>query len=180
LGTYDAFDISFSSAKRGYVGLNFFGGADNAYVLRTTDGGKTWAPQLVADSYIANGGLLATGNSTALLLAGDNSLFSTSTGGDAGTPSNLTLRTKKRKLRKATTIKIAGKLSPPEGGEQAVVAMRDAKGKRWTSRRVTVASNGTFTTSWKVKRTSLFVAQWLGDDDRAPDGSKVLTVTVRR
>jgi photosystem II stability/assembly factor-like uncharacterized protein len=180
LGTSDAFDISFSSAKRGYAALNVFGGADNAYVLRTTDGGKTWRPQLIADSYVDSGGLQATGNNTAFLLAGDNSLFSTSTGGDAGTPSNLTIRTKKRKLGKAATIKITGKLSPPEGGEQAVVSMREASGKKWTSRRVTVASNGSFTTSWKVKRTSLFVAQWLGDDDRASDGSKVLTVTVGR
>jgi photosystem II stability/assembly factor-like uncharacterized protein len=179
LGTDDVFDISFSNAKRGYAALNIFGGSDNAYVLRTNDGGKTWRPQLVADSYVVSSGLVATGDNTALLLAGANSLFSTSTGGDAGTPSKLTLRTKKRKLRKAATIKITGRLSPPEGGEQAVVSMREARGKKWSSRRVTIASNGSFTTSWKVKRTSIFVAQWIGDDDRAPDGSSVLTVTVK-
>jgi photosystem II stability/assembly factor-like uncharacterized protein len=180
LGTNHALSISFSSAKRGYAGLNSFGGANHAYALRTTDGGKSWQPQLVAESYVVNGGLLATGDNTALLLAGGNSLFATTTGGVAGTPSNLTLRASKRKLRKPLTVKLTGKLSPPEGGEQVVVSMREANGKKWTSRTATVASNGTFTTSWKVRRTSLFVAQWLGDDDRAADGSSVLTVTVGR
>jgi photosystem II stability/assembly factor-like uncharacterized protein len=180
LGTAYVADISFSSAARGYASLYSLAGTENAYVLRTTDGGRTWRPQLIADTPVLRGGLVATGDNTALLLSGANNLFATATGGEAGTPTTLTLRTAKRKLRKSMTIKVNGRLSPPEGGEQALVSMREARGRRWSSRLVTVASNGSFTTSWKVKRTSFFVAQWIGDDDRAADGSSVLRVTVSR
>ena len=74
---------------------------------------------------------------------------------------------------------MTGKLSPAEGGEQVVVSMRGAKLSKWRQQTVTVAANGSFTTSWKVSATSYFVAQWSGDDTRAGDGSKLLTVKVR-
>jgi hypothetical protein len=179
-GTDQIVGMSFSSPTRGYLAINGFGNDGFAYALRTTDAGKSWRPQLVGESYDVRNSLVATGHNTALLLAGTNSLLATTTGGDAGTASKLSLRTKKRKLRRPGSIKVTGKLSPPEGGEQAVVSMREARGLRWSSKTVTIASNGTFTTSWKVRRTSLFVAQWRGDDDRTGDGSGVLTVKIRR
>jgi hypothetical protein len=43
---------------------------------------------------------------------------------------------------------------------------------------VRVASNGSFTTQWRISRSTVFVAQWDGDDQRTGVGSKV--VTVRR
>jgi hypothetical protein len=155
--------------------------ADAGYVLRTTDGGKTWRPQLVDDDPIQQlNGLVATGANGGILLSNDSSLFTTSAGGDAGTPSTLKLKTKKRKLRKRSKITVTGKLTPHEGGERVVVSMRGQRLRRWIDQIVTVASNGTFTTSWKLNGDSSFVAQWVGDDDRAGDGSKVLRVTSKR
>jgi photosystem II stability/assembly factor-like uncharacterized protein len=180
IGNDSAFDLSFSSVRRGWAAIREFGGAFRGYVLRTSDGGKTWRPQLVDDHAVAQNGLVATGDNTGLLLSEASSLFATGSGGDTGNPSTLTLKTKKRTLRKKGTIKVAGKLRPAEGGEQVVVSMRAARLVSWRSQVATVASNGTFTTTWKVSNTSLFIGQWSGDDDHAGDGSKLLTVTVGR
>jgi hypothetical protein len=109
-----------------------------------------------------------------------NSLFTTTTGGHAGAATSLSLKTKKRTLRKKATIQVTGKLSPAEGGEQVVVSMRGAKLTRWRQQVVTVAANGSFTTRWKVGATSYFIAQWSGDDTRAGDGSKLLEVKVSK
>jgi photosystem II stability/assembly factor-like uncharacterized protein len=181
IGTGDAVDLSFSSARRGWLTLAAFGGARFGYLLRTTDGGKSWRPQLVDDDPIQPlNGLVGTGANTGMVLSNDSSLFTANSGGDAGTPSTLKLKTKKRKLRKRSRVTVTGKLTPREGGERVVVSMRGQRLKRWTHNVVTVASNGTFTTSWKLSGDSLFVAQWAGDDDRAGDGSKVLRVTPKR
>jgi hypothetical protein len=177
IGTSSADELAFSSASKGYavlIGENL--GEPN--VLRTTDSGKSWRLQLVTSSSTLE--VVATGDNHGLLLAGANSLFTTTTGGDLGTASKLTLKTSKRTLRKKATIKVAGKLKPAEGFEQVIVARRNIKGGDWSKEVATVASNGTFTTSWKVSKSSVFVAQWAGDDDRAGDGSSVLKVNVKR
>jgi photosystem II stability/assembly factor-like uncharacterized protein len=179
IGSDSAFELSFSDSRNGFAAVRELGGHFGSYVLRTRDGGKTWQPQLVHDNGIDGNGLVASGSNSALLLTLDNGLFATSSGGEAGKPSTLTLSTKKRKLRKRATLKVTGKLSPAEGGEQVVVSMRGARLVRWRQQVVTVASDGSFTTSWKVRTRSHFVAQWSGDDDRSGDGSKLLTVKVR-
>ena len=48
VGSDDATGMSFSSASRGYLTLSRFGDDASGYVLRTTDGGRTWRPQLVS------------------------------------------------------------------------------------------------------------------------------------
>jgi photosystem II stability/assembly factor-like uncharacterized protein len=174
-----AFELAFSDALNGFAAVRRFGANFNGYVLRTTDGGKTWQPQLIDDDGIDQDGLVAPGGKTALALSLNNSLFATTTGGERGAASSLTLRTDSRRVRRKATIKVTGKLSPAEGGEQVVVAMRGARFKKWRRQLVTVASNGSFTTSWRVTSTSYFVAQWSGDDGRAGDGSKLLTVKIR-
>ena len=55
-----------------------------------------------------------------------------------------------------------------------------AQGHGWVHKVVQVASNGTFTTSWKMSRFTIFVAQWAGDADHDGAGSKVLSTSVRR
>jgi len=181
VGTDDAVDLAFGSTKSGYLTLDTFGGANAGYVLRTTDGGKTWRPQLVDDDSIQQlNGLVATGANAGIVLSNDSSLLTTNAGGDAGTSSTLKLKAKKRRLRKRSKLTVTGKLTPHEGGERVVVSMRGQRLRRWVHQVATVASNGTFTTSWKLNGNSLFVAQWAGDDDRAGDGSKVLRVTPKR
>lgn len=179
LGSDSGFELAFSDSNNGFVAVRDFAGKFNGYVLRTTDGGKTWQPQLLDDEGIDTDGLVVTGGNSAIALSLSNALFATTTGGQAGSATSLSLRTNSRTLRKKSRITVTGKLSPAEGGEQVVVSMRGAKLKRWRHQVVTVAANGSFTTSWKVKATSYFAAQWAGDDTRAGDGSKLLTVKVR-
>jgi photosystem II stability/assembly factor-like uncharacterized protein len=180
IGNESPFALAFVDSRIGYAAVRQFAGEyDEGYVLRTTDGGRTWQPQLVSDDGIAQNGLVATSRNVAVTLSLNGSMFATSSGGRLGKPSSLKLTTPKRRLRKATTIKVSGKLAPAEGGEQVTVSMRGARLVRWRRQTVTVASNGSFTTSWKVRGSSFFVAQWAGDDDRAGDGSRLLTVSVR-
>jgi hypothetical protein len=75
-------------------------------------------------------------------------------------------------------VTISGRLRPPEGRE--LVAVGKLERGRWSEKTVQVASNGSFTTSWRVSRTASFVAQWGGDDDRNSAGSVPLTVLVKK
>jgi hypothetical protein len=75
---------------------------------------------------------------------------------------------------------IKGRLKPAEGGEAITLSRFDLRRGRWASRTVRAASNGSFTSTWRISRTAAFVATWRGDDDRAGDGSPALTVRVGR
>ena len=61
-----------------------------------------------------------------------------------------------------------------------LVARRERGESGWADQDVTVASNGTFTTRWRVAKTAAFVAQWAGDEDSAGDGSPALVVRAKR
>jgi photosystem II stability/assembly factor-like uncharacterized protein len=178
-GSADGGEIAFGSTSSGWLALDSFAGGGGGHLLRSSDGGRSWRPQLVDDDLVAGDGLAATGRNTAVLLTAPNTLLFTTTGGDQGDPSSLRLRTKKRRLARAATIKVTGRLSPAEGGERVVVSMRRGGSARWRHTVATVASSGSFTTSWRVSRTSHFVAQWSGDDDRSGAGSRQLTVKRR-
>ena len=91
--------------------------------------------------------------------------------------STLSLKTKTPTLgKKAGRVTVTGRLSPPQGSESIVVSLR--QGGQWKSQTVRAASNGSFTTSWTIRKTSVLVAQWGGDDERQSAGSVPLTVTV--
>ena len=176
LATGDGYDMAWSDAQRGWVTIDTFGDfAEAGLVMRTSDAGKTWRPQLIGHAPLQRRGLVTVG-SVGLGLANQVSFFTAKNGGDQGSPASLTIRTARRVLRGAATIKVSGRLSPAEGGERVVVSRRQIGSNRWESRVVTVASNGSFTTSWRVRKTSWFVAQYLGDDDHTADGSPVLRV----
>jgi photosystem II stability/assembly factor-like uncharacterized protein len=180
IGTNDGSEISFSSAGKGYVSLSEFGHQDFGYVLRTKNGGKTWQPQLIAPDGVEVLDAKATGYA---LMPSEGGFFATTTGGQAGDPSKLTLDVPKGKSSKGTKkkVKVVGKLSPPEGGEQIVVASRKASDPSWKQDTVTAASNGKFTAKFKVKKKKVFVvAQWSGDDERAGAGSKVLVLKPKK
>ena len=61
VGSDDATGMAFSSESRGYLTLSGFGEDSSGYVLRTTDGGRTWRPQLVSSETPRAEGLAATG-----------------------------------------------------------------------------------------------------------------------
>ena len=79
IGTARGYDLSFADASNGYLSLDRFGGSGRSgWVLRTSDGGSTWRPQLIGPDPLAGGGLVAPDASTAFALGDGSSLFYTS------------------------------------------------------------------------------------------------------
>jgi photosystem II stability/assembly factor-like uncharacterized protein len=180
VGTEAATGMSFASSKKGYLVINHFGDVPRAagFLLRTDDGGATWHPQFVVADPLAPFGVAADAT-TDYLLGGNQSLLFSTTGGDAGRASQLTIRAPKARYGKPVSITVTGRLSPASGNERVVVSMRRPGSTRWTAQGATVSANGTFTTSWRLtKGVNLFVAQWQGDFASHGDGSPVLAVTV--
>jgi photosystem II stability/assembly factor-like uncharacterized protein len=187
-GTDGGIDLAFSNSLEGYVvtrDLFFAKGSDRPnYVLRTSDGGASWRPQLVAKTHDITG-LLATRDYIDFLLAGDDQLFSTTSGGDLGGRSSLRLRTRDRNVAHGRKVRVSGRLRPSEAGQLVVVSRTEAdpharKGANdWRFKAVHVRSGGRFATNWRLRRTSLFVAQWTGDGRRSGAGSRALRVSVR-
>ena len=180
VGNDDATGLSFSTPSRGYLALKRFGSEPFGYLLRTTDGGRTWRPQLVGADEASPEGLVATGPSGAFLLANSRELLFTTSGGDRGDASKVTLRTKRRVVRRRAVIRVTGRVSGARGGAQVVVSRRERGERGWVSHTATVASNGTFLTTWKLVETATFVAQWAGDENSAGDGSPPLVVRAKR
>ncbi len=197
VGSAEGGSLSFGSAAEGFLTLSRFpGDPAHAYVLRTSDGGRTWRPQLISTGYVPSGGLVAATGRAAFALVGvfgsDGSgvqrrLFATATGGDAGRPSTLALATRRTRLSRRTLrragyrVRVTGTLAGAEGGERVVVSRRAAGGSRWTHQVVTAGANGgSFTTTWRMRSSSVFVARWAGDSGRTGAGTRPLAVRVTR
>lgn len=175
LGPASSFGISFSSRASGYATSNRFPTQGPfGFALHTTNGGNSFQPQLISAIDLAD---LWDAGSAAYAAASDGSLFATNTGGTAGTPSALTLKQKGGPKARATKnkVKLAGTLSPAEGGEEIVVAVR-ARGGRWVSHVETAATSGQFTSTFTLRKPGVAVAQWIGDDTRAGAGTRAVTV----
>ncbi len=195
-GTGNGIQLAFSDPADGFLSVSSFGrGEGNAYVLRTTNGGATWHPQEITAGAIPSDGLFATSSLDASLLIDgtpttgtplNRLLFTTTTGGDvAGTQETVSLSTSrrrftKRKLKAAhNTVTVNGTLTGAVGGEQIVVSRRNLSGGAWQHQQVVAGANGgSFTTSWRISASSVFVAQWAGASGRPGAGSAVLSVTV--
>jgi photosystem II stability/assembly factor-like uncharacterized protein len=179
-GTEKAYGIAFSSKTRGYLVIDRFGDITNrsGFLLKTTDSGATWHPQFVVSTPILGAGI-ATSGAADYLLGGQSSFLFTTTGGDAGKASTLSVTTKHKKLSKPAGITVTGKLSPAAGNERVSVSYLPPGSGRWQHQTVKTAANGSYTTSWRVRKGSnRFVAQWAGDFRSKGDGSGVLTVKV--
>jgi photosystem II stability/assembly factor-like uncharacterized protein len=175
LGTNEGYAIDFSGPRTGYVAIRTFGRLrGRGFLLRTTDGGRSWHPQLVSQSLVR---AVESSGATDYALAGESSLFATKVGGDVGDPRRLTLTTRPRSLRRPGSVVVSGRLSPATGGEEVVVSLF-VKG-RWVYRVLNVAANGTFSTRWQLNRDVVLVAQVLGDADHVGVGTPGLTVRVR-
>jgi photosystem II stability/assembly factor-like uncharacterized protein len=179
-GTEKAYGIAFSSKTRGYLVIDRFGDVSNrsGFLLKTTDSGATWHPQFVVSTPILGAGI-ATSSAADYLLGGQSSFLFTTTGGDAGKASTLSVTTKHKKLSKPAGITVTGKLSPAAGNERVSVSYLPPGSGSWQHQTVKTAANGSYTTSWRVRKGSnRFVAQWAGDFRSKGDGSTVLTVKV--
>jgi photosystem II stability/assembly factor-like uncharacterized protein len=190
LGTSESRGISMADAANGLIPLHGIAGrfddpGATAQVLRTSDGGKTWRLQAIARGVMADA--IATGPQRAYALVGGNHFFFTASGGDAGSATTLALRTSKRSFTKKAfkkargRVTVTGTLPGAVGGEQIVVSRRDLRGTHWTQQIVTAGANGgSFTTSWRIRGSSVFVAQWAGDSGRRGAGSAPLAISVQR
>jgi photosystem II stability/assembly factor-like uncharacterized protein len=183
VGTQGAYGIAFSSKTKGYLVINRFGDVSerSGFLLHTTDGGATWHPQFVVSTPILGGGIAATSTGTDYLLGGQSSLLFTTSSGEAGKASTLTVTTKRKRLTKPAGITVTGRLSPAAGNERVTVSYLPPGSGRWQHQTVKTAANGSYTTSWRVRRgTNRFVAQWAGNFRSKGDGSGVLSVKVGR
>jgi hypothetical protein len=196
IGTDNGLALSFGSATSGYLTLSGYPADDGvAYVLRTTDGGKRWRPQRIASGqFPGTEGVISPSATRAYALTSTpaagggivRSLFTTGSGGDAGSASTLSLTTDRKKLTKKQLrsakrrITVQGALKGAQGGEPVVVSSRNAGSTSWTEQVVTAGANGgRFTATFQVSGSSEFVARWAGDSGRQGAGSTVLAVTVR-
>lgn len=157
---------------------------DTAIVLRTNDGGKTFAPQSLAgggdevDALAADG----PGKAYAAVIGGEApALFSTATGGIRGTAGTVSLSRTKTKQRASQQVAISGTLAGAKGNEFVRVAYRKAGSSSWASKTVAAGANGgSFSARVKLtKGTYDVVAQWTGDSGRAAAGSSAISITVR-
>lgn len=141
-------------------------------VLHTVDAGRTWAPQLVNAQPVVS---IDAVPGRAWALSGPNRVLTTTSGGAIGMPAALAVKPSARLIRKEATVTMAGRLSAAQGGEQVTLY---ATG--FPARTLTVASGGSFTSVYRLKRTTTFVAQWAGDGVRDGDGTQAVTVELRR
>jgi photosystem II stability/assembly factor-like uncharacterized protein len=196
VGTDDGLSLAFGSPSSGFLTLERYpADADVAYVLRTTDSGRHWRPQRVASGeFPGTEGVISPSASRSYALtstpaAGSGfyrSLFTTASGGDAGSASSLSLTTSRKRFTRAQfrranrRITVSGALRGAQGGEAIVVSARSVGSTRWTESVVTAGANGgRFTESFRVSGSAEFVARWAGDSGRQGAGSTVLKVTVR-
>jgi len=166
--------MAFSNLLDGYVAVGSFGTiGGGGLVMKTTDGGRSWHPQLVSQSQIA---ALASGGTIDYALAGSSSLYATVVGGDIGSASTLSISARPRALKRPGRVLVSGRLSPADGGEEILVST--FQNGRWIHKLATAASNGTFVTRWSIRSKAGFVAQVLGDADHRGAGTRPLTVRV--
>ena len=81
-GTTRLADLAFGSASKGYLVSRE--GSGPSTILRTSDSGATWAPQVVVSDPIGAGGIATGPDATDYLLAGTTDLLFTTTGGGTG------------------------------------------------------------------------------------------------
>jgi photosystem II stability/assembly factor-like uncharacterized protein len=185
-GTSAISGITFGSPTSGYLSVGGFGGdATSAYVLHTSDGGRSWRPQAISTGQIGAAGIVAADatHAFALVQPGEASrrLFFTQSAGDAGAGSPLSIKAAPSRLTRRGRVTISGKLGGAIGGEQVTVSTRPVSGSAWTSRTVTAGANGgSFSATFTVRSTAVFVAQWAGDSGRIGEGTAPLVVKLGR
>jgi photosystem II stability/assembly factor-like uncharacterized protein len=171
-GRDDVTQVSFGDPRHGYLLLG--SESDLGGVLRTSDGGRSWRPQVIGKRSLAQ--VVALGTSGGVTLSdGLGQLFATGTGGDAGARSRLTLRVLSKRRKAGRTIAtVGGRLKPAPAGAGVSVTARI--GGSWVRKFAAVSANGRFRTTWKLRRATVFVAQWRGSAGVQADGTVALTV----
>jgi photosystem II stability/assembly factor-like uncharacterized protein len=165
--------LAFGTRRNGWLSL----GSTHPGVLRTTDGGKSWTPQILGQEHTV--GIAAAGSQTGFAtLSGFAKALFTRDGGRAGAGSALRLSTPDRTVPSGQKIEIRGRLSPADGAEDVEVRVRGLRSRRWIEVDVTPNRAGKFSFERRIRRSTVFVAQWEGDPDSNGDGSRPLVVQV--
>jgi photosystem II stability/assembly factor-like uncharacterized protein len=180
-GTNRGYDMAWGDQRNGYLAIGGFG--DNhtfGFLLRTSDAGKSWRPQLIAPTAIRRNGLVATAARTAFALADTNQLFYTAAGGDQGTQSIVSLKANTRHIgrsKRGRLVTFTGKIKPAVAGADVYISFRRTGGGGWVTKLPRPTSgSGSFTLQRRIKVPTIVVAQWLGDADHNGDGSSVITL----
>ena len=165
--------LAFGDRRNGWLALR----SDHPTVLRTTDGGRSWKPQILGPSSL--NGIAAVGEKGGFAtFGGGPGILFTQSGGDAGAESTLGLSTPNRIVPRGQKIEFNGRLSPAEGGEDVEVRVRRLTGRNWREIDVTPKKSGRFSFERRIRRPMVFVAQWEGDADSDGDGSRPVVVRV--
>ena len=165
--------LAFGDRRHGWLDI----GASHPSILRTNDGGKSWTPQILGSRTVL--GLAAAGAQTGFAtFGGAAQVLFTEDGGRAGAASRLRLSTPDGTVPRGTKIKVKGRLSPAEGGEDVEVRVRKLNGRGWREIDVTPNGSGKFSFKRRIGAPTVFVAQWEGDAARNGDGSRPLVVNV--
>jgi photosystem II stability/assembly factor-like uncharacterized protein len=173
VGYADGQRLAFGNRRNGWLDV----GSTHPNVLRTTDGGRSWSPQVLADEPVI--GIAAAGSRTGFAtLANPGRILFTQRGGAAGSASRLTLRTRDRTVPRGTKIVIKGRLSPADGGEDVEVRVRRLNGRSWREIDVTPNRSGRFSFKRRIRTPMVFVGQWEGDPGSDGDGTPPLVVRV--
>ena len=149
VGSDDATGMSFSSESRGYLTLSRL----RRRLVRLRAAHHRRRPDLAPAARVERDadraeGLAATGADAAFLLADSSVLLFTTSGGDRGEPSKVTIRTARRTVRRRSVIRDHGPGARRARAERGCWC-RGASAARVAgpTRTATVASNGTFTTT---------------------------------
>jgi len=179
IGSDDGIGMSFSDARHGYIVLSRFGDDARGYIIRTSDGGKTWRPQLLTGTPVPPDGVSATDAGIDIALSDGTSLLYTDRGGDAGRRSTVHI-SGPRSAHRGARVRLAGRVNGAAPGTEVLVSRRQRGESVWDSEVGVVEEDGRFETSFRLQKTASFVAQWPGDEDQAGDGSAPVVVRTRR
>jgi photosystem II stability/assembly factor-like uncharacterized protein len=176
VGRDDVGRVSFGDARHGFLMLATDSGLGG--VLRTSDGGRTWRPQVLGPEPLA--AVLALGAEGGAALTGKTGeLYSTFSGGDAGSRAALTIRVaSKRRVGRRTVVTIAGHLKPAPAGAGVSVTAR-IRGS-WVRKFAKVSGRGRFSTTWRLRGATAFVAQFRGGAGVRTAGTPALRVRLAR
>lgn len=172
VGAYRLSDLSFADAQHGIVDASFprrsfdpdgFDGSSR--ILRTSDGGRTWAPELdVANTRLSDVRMIDRRRSVAEI-AGDIIWNA----GPAPVRTSLSLAVGRRR---SGDVRVTGELHPSTRGDKVRISART--GARWVVRRAAVDEAGRFRSTLKVGPRARFLAQFTGGSRRRGAATPVL------
>lgn len=172
--------VSFHDRENGFLA------SATGRILRTWDGGATWTRQFPFFDSGQDSPLLVavSGTESAVALGiGTNRLLATVTAGQSGSDVRMQITEGDPLFRRQGSVQVSGRLLPAKGGEVVTLLAR-AKGSRpgakWVSRTVVADAEGRFSSLWRIKQPTVFLARWSGDAARSATAASPLLLRAGR